>query len=135
MHALVAARLGDPAMALRFLHQAAAADLEFDPNSAGGIRIAGLGGVWQAVVLGFAGLDLSGDVISLTPRPPPQWRSMSFSVRWRGHQIQVRIADATVRAAISDGTSMDICIAGETHRLQAGNTLEVRLEPAAAIAR
>jgi trehalose/maltose hydrolase-like predicted phosphorylase len=133
MHALVAARLGDAEMALRFLHQAAAADLEFDPNSAGGIRIAGLGGVWQAVILGFAGLDLSGDVISLTPRLPPQWRSMSFSVRWRGHQVQVRIADATVRAAISDGTSVDIRIAGKTHRLQ--NALEVRLEPAAAAAR
>ena len=59
MHALVAARLGEADMALRFLHQAAAADLEFDPNSAGGIRIAGLGGVWQAVVLGFAGLDIA----------------------------------------------------------------------------
>ena len=64
MHALVAARLGDADMALRFLHHAAAADLELDPNSAGGIRIAGLGGVWQAVVLGFAGLDISGETIA-----------------------------------------------------------------------
>ena len=43
IHALVAARLGETETALRFLHQAAAADLELDPNSAGGIRIAGLG--------------------------------------------------------------------------------------------
>ena len=43
IHALVAARLGDADIALRHLRQAAAADLEFDPNSAGGIRIAGLG--------------------------------------------------------------------------------------------
>lgn len=65
MHALVAARLGDATMALYFLHEAAAADLELNPNSAGGIRMAGLGGVWQAVVLGFAGLDLGGEAISL----------------------------------------------------------------------
>ena len=58
---MVAARLGEAGMALRFLHKATAADLEFDPSSAGGIRIAGLGGVWQAAVLGFAGLDLRGD--------------------------------------------------------------------------
>jgi trehalose/maltose hydrolase-like predicted phosphorylase len=135
MHALVAARLGDADMALRFLHQAAAADLEFDPNSAGGIRIAGLGGVWQAVVLGFAGLDLSGDVISLTPRLPSQWRSMSVNVRWRGHKIEVRIAGATVRAEISDGAPVDICIVGKTHRLQAGNALEVRVASAEASAR
>ena len=59
IHALVAARLGETETALRFLRQAAAADLELDPNSAGGIRIAGLGGLWQAIVLGFAGLDLT----------------------------------------------------------------------------
>jgi trehalose/maltose hydrolase-like predicted phosphorylase len=135
MHAMVAARLGETDMALRFLHKAAAADLEFDPNSAGGIRIAGLGGVWQAAVLGFAGLDLTGDVISLSPRLPPHWRSMSFGVRWREHPIQVRIADATVRMVISDGASVDIRIAGKTHRLQAGDTLEVRLGAAGMVAR
>jgi trehalose/maltose hydrolase-like predicted phosphorylase len=44
IHALVAARLGETETALRFLRQAAATDLELDPNSAGDIRIAGLGG-------------------------------------------------------------------------------------------
>ena len=88
MHAMVAARLGEADMALRFLHKAAAADLEFDPNSAGGIRIAGLGGVWQAVVLGFAGLDLRGDAIGLAPRLPPEWRRMSFAVRWHGRSCR-----------------------------------------------
>lgn len=33
-------------MARHFLHQAAAADLEFDPNNPGGIWVAGLGEVW-----------------------------------------------------------------------------------------
>ena len=75
MHALVAARLGDAAMALNYLRATAASDLDFDPNSAGGVRIAGLGALWQAVILGFAGLDLKGDVLGVDPRLPPQWRS------------------------------------------------------------
>ena len=132
LHALVAARLGYADAALRHLRQAAGADLEFDPNSAGGIRIAGLGGVWQAVVLGFAGLDLAGEAISLNPRLPAAWRSMSFTVRWRGRAVQVRIADATVRVAMSDGEAVDIRIASGTHHLQAGSALEVRVTPAAA---
>ena len=118
--------------ASRYLRQAAAADLELDPNSAGGIRIAGLGGVWQAVVLGFAGLDLAGEAISLNPRLPPAWRSMSFTVRWRGRAVQVRIADATVRVAMSDGEAVDLRIAGETHRLQAGTAVEARVTSTAA---
>jgi trehalose/maltose hydrolase-like predicted phosphorylase len=84
IHALVAARLGETEIALRFLRQAAAADLELDPNSAGGIRIAGLGGLWQAIVLGFAGLGMDGEAITLTPQLPPEWRSVSFAVHWRG---------------------------------------------------
>jgi hypothetical protein len=40
MHALVAARLGDAEMALRYLRATAATDLDLDPNSAGGVRIA-----------------------------------------------------------------------------------------------
>jgi trehalose/maltose hydrolase-like predicted phosphorylase len=126
MHALVAARLGDADMALR----AAAADLELDPNSAGGIRIAGLGGVWQAVVLGFAGLDIGGETISITPRLPPQWRSVSFNVRWRGRPVQVRITGTTVRVVVPDGQPMDIRIAGGIRKVDAGAPLEVSLEPA-----
>jgi trehalose/maltose hydrolase-like predicted phosphorylase len=127
MHALVAARLGEADMALRFLHKAAAADLEDDPNSAGGIRIAGLGGVWQAVVLGFAGLDLRGEAISIDPRLPPKWRSISLSVYWRGRRVEVQIADSAVRVAISDGQPMDIRIAATTYGLNAGAPLQVRL--------
>ena len=131
IHALVAARLGETETALRFLRHAAAADLELDPNSAGGIRIAGLGGLWQAIVLGFAGLDLDGDAIALNPRLPPEWLSMSFAVRWRGRPVQVRIVGDSVRVAISDGEPVAIRVGGETHSLQGGSALELRCDPRA----
>jgi len=126
IHALVAARLGETEMALRFLRQAAVADLELDANSAGGIRIAGLGGLWQAIVFGFAGLGMEGDVISLTPRLPPDWRSISFSVCWRGQPVQLRIVGDAVRVAISDGGPVQIRVGGETHVVRGGSTLELR---------
>ena len=43
----------------------AATDLDLDPNSAGGVHIAGLGALWQAVILGFASLDLKGDMLGV----------------------------------------------------------------------
>jgi trehalose/maltose hydrolase-like predicted phosphorylase len=133
IHALVAARLGETETALRYLRHAAAADLELDPNSAGGIRIAGLGGLWQAVVLGFAGLELGSDAITLAPRLPPEWRSMSFTVRWRGRRIQVRIAGDAARLAVDDGEPVAIRIGGETHSVQGGGTSEVRCETPAVV--
>jgi trehalose/maltose hydrolase-like predicted phosphorylase len=131
MHALVAARLGDMDMALRYLRRAAAADLELDPNSAGGIRIAGLGAVWQAVVLGFAGLGLGGETISINPRLPGKWRSMSFGVRWRGRSVRISIAGTLVRVALSDGEPVRVRIAGKTNSLKESAAVEVHLEPAA----
>jgi trehalose/maltose hydrolase-like predicted phosphorylase len=126
IHALVAARLGETETALRFLRQAAAADLELDPNSAGGIRIAGLGGLWQAIVLGFAGLELGGDAVTLAPRLPPEWRSMSFAARWRGRPVQVRIAGETVRVAIATGGPVPVRVGGKTHSVEGGRALELR---------
>jgi trehalose/maltose hydrolase-like predicted phosphorylase len=132
MHALVAAKLGDADLALHYLRHAAAADLELDPNSAGGIRIAGLGAVWQAVVLGFAGLDLGGETISIDPRLPRQWRGISFAARWRGRPVEVRVAGTLVRVAMPDGGPAEIRIAGRTHALKSGAALEVQLSQAAA---
>jgi trehalose/maltose hydrolase-like predicted phosphorylase len=125
IHALVAARLGETETALRFLRQAAAADLELDPNSAGGIRIAGLGGLWQAIVLGFAGLDLKGDMLGIDPRLPPHWRDLSFRVCWRGRAVALRIAGNSVQARLVEGEGMEMRIAATTVKLATGATLDV----------
>jgi trehalose/maltose hydrolase-like predicted phosphorylase len=126
-HALVAARLGDPEMALHFLRQTAALDLELDPNSAGGVRIAGLGALWQSIILGFAGLDLMGDTLAIDPKLPPQWRSLSFRVRWRGRSVAIRVAGSTVQVTQTNGEAMEMRIAGATRQLTAGAPLQVLL--------
>jgi trehalose/maltose hydrolase-like predicted phosphorylase len=125
MHALVAAQLGDTEMALRYLRATATTDLDLDPNSAGGVRIAGLGALWQAVILGFGGLDLKGDTVGIDARLPPQWRSLSFRVSWRGRSVAIRIAGDTVQATLVEGEGMEMRIAAETRKLAPGVTLQV----------
>jgi trehalose/maltose hydrolase-like predicted phosphorylase len=127
MHALVAARLGDAEMALRYLRETAATDLDLDPNSAGGVRIAGLGALWQAVMRGFAGLDLSGDTLAVDPRLPSQWRSLSFRVCWRGRSVAIRIAGSTVEATLAEGEPMEMRIGAAVGKLTAGVTQQVSL--------
>ena len=127
MHALVAARLGDAEMALRYLRETAATDLDLDPNSAGGVRIAGLGALWQAAILGFAGLDLRGDTLGIDPGLPPQWRSLSFRVCWRGRSVAIRIAGRTVQVTLADGEAMEMRIAAAKRKLTPGVTLKVSM--------
>jgi len=127
MHALVAARLGDAEMAVAYLRETAATDLDLDPNSAGGVRIAGLGALWQAVILGFCGLDLTGDTLRIDPKLPPQWRSLSFRVCWRGRSVVIRISGRTVQATLAEGEAMEIRIAAAKRKLTPGATLKVSM--------
>jgi len=127
IHALVAARLGETETALRYLRHAAAADLELDPNSAGGIRIAGLGGLWQAIVLGFAGVDLKSDTLGLDPKLPPQWRSLSFRVCWKDRSVAIRIAGRTVEARLVKGEPMEMRIGAAIRTLAPAATLQVSI--------
>jgi HAD superfamily hydrolase (TIGR01509 family) len=126
MHALVAAQLGDSQLALRYLHDIA--EFDPDPGSAGGVRIAGLGGLWQAVVLGFGGLDLTGDTLTLNPHLPPQWRSLAFRVCWRGRSVAISIDGDGVHATLAKGAPLDIRIAGALRTLTGGVALDMALQ-------
>jgi trehalose/maltose hydrolase-like predicted phosphorylase len=124
MHALVAARLGDTEMGLRYLQETADLDLDLDPNTAGGVRIAGLGALWQAVMLGFAGLDLKGDTLGIDPKLPPRWRSLSFRVCWRGRTVAIHIVGGTVQAMLVQGEAMEMRIGTAMRKLTAAATLQ-----------
>ncbi len=122
MHALVAARLGDAEMALRYLD--GIARLDPNPNAAGGVRIAGLGGIWQAIVLGFGGLDISGETLAVNPKLPPRWRSLSYQACFRGRRLAIRVSHGKVGVTLVEGEPMDVRVAGVSATLTTGELLE-----------
>jgi trehalose/maltose hydrolase-like predicted phosphorylase len=78
-HALVAARLGEVDLAKRYFREMAAIDLEDTTGTgAGGVHMAALGGLWQAAVLGFAGLGLREDGLGLDPHLPAGWPALTL---------------------------------------------------------
>ena len=87
---LVAARLGDVVLAERYFRQAADIDLADNMgNAAGGVHAGALGGLWQAVVFGFAGLRPSGERPEHFSNLPPSWRSVSVRFQWRGRPYEL----------------------------------------------
>ncbi|MBN1384412.1 MAG: glycoside hydrolase family 65 protein [Elusimicrobia bacterium] len=60
-------------------------------NTGDGMHAAALGGVWQAVVNGFAGIRIKKGVLSLEPRLPNRWKRVKFSIKWKGFDICVNI--------------------------------------------
>ncbi|WP_373536828.1 beta-phosphoglucomutase [Microcoleus sp.] len=85
IHAILAAKLGAAAIAYQQFMQAARVDLDDNRgNTADGIHAASAGGVWQAVVFGFSGIQLKNDGPVATPHLPSTWTRLKFKLRWRG---------------------------------------------------
>ena len=98
IHALVAARLGDTALAERYFRQAAEIDLADNMgNAVGGIHAGALGGLWQAAVLGFAGLRFCGEKPEHRANLPPSWRSLSMRFQWRGRWHELTLPEGAER--------------------------------------
>ncbi len=92
VHAMVAARLGDIPLAEQYFRQTALIDLADTMGSAaGGVHIGALGGLWQATVLGFAGMRLQPDGLLFAPSLPAHWPRLRFPVRWRGRELTVTL--------------------------------------------
>jgi trehalose/maltose hydrolase-like predicted phosphorylase len=103
VHALVAARLGDLDTAERHLQQATRLDLDFEQGvtAAGGVHIATLGGIWQALALGFGGMTVAGGEPRFTPQVPASWGSLRYRVSWRGVLLEVTATGSTATVLAS----------------------------------
>ena len=126
LHAIVAARLGDAATAERYFRETAATDFaDTRGGSAGGIRIAALGGLWQTAIFGFAGVSLRPDGVALDPHLPASWRALTFRLQWRRRQLRLRLdaSIATVSATLEQGDPMTLHVGDRAYGLDAGGSV------------
>ncbi len=85
LHAILACELGLPEVAYKMLMTGALVDIEdLRGNAAEGIHDACAGAVWQAVILGVAGLRLHKEGYQTSPQWPREWTRLSFSFKHKG---------------------------------------------------
>ncbi|MFM5979385.1 MAG: beta-phosphoglucomutase [Sphaerospermopsis kisseleviana] len=85
IHAILAADLGKTQKAYERFMQAAMVDLEdIRGNANEGIHGASAGGVWQAVVFGFGGIQFTNNQPVAHHHLPPGWTRLKFKLYWRG---------------------------------------------------
>ena len=107
VHAILMARVGLVDEAYELMQKALQIDLsDYHGGAAEGIHIANCGGIWQAVVLGFAGLipavEEVGEEPIFHPHLPKAWRSLSFPLTYRGKKYQVEIKDNKVKTTLCE---------------------------------
>jgi trehalose/maltose hydrolase-like predicted phosphorylase len=100
IHASLLARAGQPDRALELFRLASRLDLDdLTGTTAGGLHLATMGGVWQALAFGFLGLRANGSVLHVDPCLPRAWEALGLRLCFRGTPIGVRAehGDVTVR--------------------------------------
>jgi trehalose/maltose hydrolase-like predicted phosphorylase len=90
IHSILAARLGDTTRAFGWYQRLVCRNFD-GGESAPGLSLYDMGGVWLAFVKGLAGLRIEGDTPRFQPFLPPGWAAYSFKFCWRGSWLQVRV--------------------------------------------
>ena len=98
VYALMAIETGDRNRAYRFFNTALHTDISnLHNNTDEGIHAACIGGVWQVLINGFAGIRIQKEALSINPRLPASWRKILFSIRWRGDLLRLEIKNNNIK--------------------------------------
>ena len=100
-HAYIASKIGDLHRAYSLFNVSLRTDISnLYGNTAEGIHAASLGGTWQALVFGFAGVEIKKEELFINPRIPKSWRKVSCSVVWRGASVRMELTNGNVKIKI-----------------------------------
>ena len=101
---ILASQIGYEEEAYEYFSQSARMDLDdYHNNFYAGIHAANMAGTWQGIVFGFAGLRTNNDRLEFKPSLPRKWKSYTFSVHYRGSDIQIHTeAGKTVYRLLND---------------------------------
>jgi len=101
------ARAGRPDDALALLDVALRLDLDDLTGMTGsGLHLATLGGVWQALLFGFAGARVDAGALSLDPHLPARWGSLRLRFRCLDRHVELRMTTDSTLVTISGPLSI-----------------------------
>jgi trehalose/maltose hydrolase-like predicted phosphorylase len=108
IHAILAADLNAADPYEQFM-QAALVDLEDTRGNTGdGIHAASAGGIWQAVVFGFGGIQLLDSGPVAKAHLPAGWTSLKFKIHWHGAWHSFDLLPALCPASEIQGVIFDL---------------------------
>nr|WP_284699458.1 glycosyl hydrolase family 65 protein [Sphingomonas lycopersici] len=111
--ATAAARVGDGARAAHYWRVAALTDLaDLFGNADHGLHMAALAGSWTALVMGFAGMRVEGDILSFDPVEIPGLANYTFTVTFRGARVEVAVSGREARATVDGGDNVVVRCGG-----------------------
>ena len=131
VQSIVAAEVGYHDAALDYFRRAAYVDLaDLHGNTVDGIHVASAGGVWSAMIFGFAGMGDRNGRLSFDPRLPKGWSTLRFRIAWRGSRLLVEMDQDSLTLTVLQPAEAEVRVRvdGQTHTFSFGQPLTVRLD-------
>jgi len=129
IHCLAAVDAGALRHAYQFFNVALRADISnLHGNTAEGIHAASLGGVWQCVVCGFAGVRLEEGELCIDPFMPKTWREIRFCIVWRGDLLTIATKNNEIRIRVASRRKKKVRVRvfGRVHEVPANKSRSFR---------
>ncbi|MBN3041273.1 MAG: glycoside hydrolase family 65 protein [Candidatus Omnitrophica bacterium] len=120
IHAAFAVEVQDLHKAYNFFNLALHTDISnVYGNTPDGIHAASLGGTWQAVVFGFAGVKLKKEILHIEPCMPRLWRKLKFNLCLQScfFNLDLTNDDVFVKFSSKNTRSFKVCIFGKARSL------------------
>ena len=128
VYALMALEVGDRNRAYRFFNTTLHTDIgNVHNNTDEGIHAACIGGTWQVLINGFAGVKIQKEALSINPKLPSGWRKILFSIHWRGSILKMEIKNSKVKLRVTSSgrkKKIKIRVFGVLHEITGSKTFE-----------
>ncbi len=126
VQSIAASEVGYADLAFDYFRQALYLDLaDTHGNTSDGVHIANAGGVWAALVHGFAGLADNGDQLRFAPRLPATWTTMTLRLRRHGSDLKVTVDADGASIEVLDGNPVPIRRGDDVIHVEPGKSLRI----------
>ena len=114
VQSVMAAEVGYHDMAVQYFLSGLYVDLaDLHSNARDGVHIASTGGVWNALIYGFAGMRDHNGQITFDPRLPDDWPSMTFPLTIRDARVRVRLEADLITFTLEKGDPVELSVRGD----------------------
>jgi alpha,alpha-trehalose phosphorylase len=114
VQSIIAAEVGYHALALRYFREGLFLDLaNLHQNTSEGVHVASAGGVWSALVHGFAGMRDHGGDITFDPRLPDSWEALTFRITIRDTRLRVTVRADSINLTVEVGSVVTVGVRGQ----------------------
>ena len=128
IQSVMAAEVGREDLAFEHFEHALFMDLtNWAGNAGDGVHIASAGGVWLALVYGFAGLRDFGGRLTFDPHLPAVWSRLTFVLTVRAQVLEVDITRNSITLRLRDGDFLAVSVRGKPVEIRPEESVVVSL--------